>query len=176
MKVKLGFVHLPGIDNILPDTLSRLYEIENPVNELEGDNARLLNRTAIKLPSINDGECITPADSEERKELLLKEHLKGYFGSDTIYHALKRYNPLRPITATLPGDSWGNDLAGPMKTSLIGNNYLLIMVDIATRYCILKPIPDKQSMTIVKTLIDVFSNYGFPRILQSDNGGEFTHI
>ncbi|KAG0858323.1 hypothetical protein G6F16_013423 [Rhizopus arrhizus] len=49
------------------------------------------------------------------------------------------------------------------------------MVDIATRYCILKPIPDKQSMTIVKTLIDVFSNYGFPRVLQSDNGGEFVN-
>ncbi|KAG1351786.1 hypothetical protein G6F61_014684 [Rhizopus arrhizus] len=67
-------------------------------------------------------------------------------------------------------------VAGPMKTSLNGNNYLLIMVDIATRYCILKPIPDKQSMTIVKTLIDVFSNYGFPHILRSNNGGEFTHI
>ncbi|EIE78251.1 hypothetical protein RO3G_02955 [Rhizopus delemar RA 99-880] len=206
LKYDFNVVHLPGIDNILPDTLSRLYEIENPVNELGGDNARLLNRTAIKLPSINDGEYITPADSEERKELLLKEHLKGHFGSDAIYHALKRkgiywnnlkeeavelvkscvpcqqfniikkgYNPLRPITATLPGDSWGIDLAGPMKTSLNGNNYLLIMVDIATRYCILKPIPDKQSMTIVKTLIDVFSNYGFPRVLQSDNGGEFVN-
>ncbi|KAG1246794.1 hypothetical protein G6F57_020098 [Rhizopus arrhizus] len=115
MKVKLGFVHLPGIDNILPDTLSRLYEIENPVNELEGDNARLLNRTAIKLPSINDGECITPADSEERKELLLKEHLKGYFGSDTIYHALKRkdiyWNNLKEEAVELLGQrlSWSHE-------------------------------------------------------------------
>ncbi|KAG0751239.1 hypothetical protein G6F61_013733 [Rhizopus arrhizus] len=49
------------------------------------------------------------------------------------------------------------------------------MVDIATRYCVLKPLPDKQSMTIVKALIDVFSHYGFPRVIQSDNGGEFVN-
>ncbi|CEG71823.1 hypothetical protein RMATCC62417_07492 [Rhizopus microsporus] len=30
-------------------------------------------------------------------------------------------------------------------------------------------------MTIVKTLIDVFSNYGFLRVIQSDNGGEFVN-
>ncbi|KAG1168619.1 hypothetical protein G6F70_009027 [Rhizopus microsporus] len=198
-------VHLPGIDNILPDTLSRLYEIDEPVNELGGDKVRLLNRAASKLPSEDSGEYMTPP-KEERKLILLREHLKGHFGSDAIYHALKRkgiywsnlkedavelvksctpcqqfniikkgYNPLRPITAKLPGDSWGIDLAGPMKTSFSGNNYLLVMVDIATRYCVLKPLPDKQSMTIVKALIDVFSNYGFPRIIQSDNGGEFVN-
>ncbi|KAG1256593.1 hypothetical protein G6F66_014799 [Rhizopus arrhizus] len=44
-------VHLPGVDNILPDTLSRLYEIEDPVNELGGDKLHLLNRAAVKLPS-----------------------------------------------------------------------------------------------------------------------------
>ncbi|KAG1491845.1 hypothetical protein G6F53_013032 [Rhizopus delemar] len=204
---KSELVHLPGVDNILPDTFSRLYEIEDPVNGLGGDKPHLLNRVAVKLPSEDKGEYMTPQDPEERKLLLLREHSKGHFDSDAIYHALKRkginwsnlkneavelvkscipcqqfniikkgYNPLRPITATLPGDSWGIDLAGSMKTSLNGTNYLLIMVDIATRYCVLKSLPDKQSMTIVKALIDVFSHYGFPHVIQYDNGGEFTHI
>jgi len=199
-------VHLPGIDNILPDTLSRLFEVSHPVNELGGDNAYIINRAAIKVPSINSGEYMTPSDPEERKQLLTHEHLQGHFGSDAIYNALKRkgiywnnlkneavdlvksclqcqqfniikkgYNPLRPITATLPGDSWGIDLAGPLKTSLKGNNYLLIMVDIATRFCVLRPIPDKTSMTIVKELVDLFSHYGLPRVIQSDNGTEFVN-
>ena len=199
-------VHLPGIDNILPDTLSRLFEVNHPVNELGGDRAPIINRAAVKVPSINSGEYMTPSDPEERKQLLTHEHLQGHFGSDAIYNALKRkgiywnnlkneavdlvkscvqcqqfniikkgYNPLRPITATLPGDSWGIDLAGPIKTSLKGNNYLLIMVDIATRFCVLRPIPDKTSMTIVKELVDLFSNYGLPRVIQSDNGTEFVN-
>lgn len=57
---------MPGIDNILPDTLSRLYEIDEPVNELGGDKARLLNRAAIKLLSEDSGEYMTPP-KEERK-------------------------------------------------------------------------------------------------------------
>ncbi|ORE01626.1 hypothetical protein BCV72DRAFT_235981, partial [Rhizopus microsporus var. microsporus] len=66
-------VHLPGIDNILPDTLS----------------PHLLNKAVSKLPSEDSGEYMTPP-KEERKLILLREHLKGHFGSDAIYHALKR--------------------------------------------------------------------------------------
>jgi transposase InsO family protein len=200
-------VHLPGIDNILPDTLSRLFESEHPENELGGDKA-LYNKSATidNLPSDDSGEYMTPADPEERKLLLMREHLKGHFASDAIYYGLKRkgiywanlkneaielvkscvqcqqfnivkkgYNPLRPITASLPGDSWGIDLAGPFKTSIQGNNYLLIMVDIATRYCVLKPIPDKSSLSIVKELVNLMVTFGIPRIIQSDNGTEFVN-
>jgi transposase InsO family protein len=200
-------VHLPGIDNILPDTLSRLFEAEEPANELGRDKA-LCNKRAVldTLPSEDSGEYMTPADPQERKLLLMREHLKGHFASDAIYYGLKRkgiywsnlkndaielvkscvscqqfnivkkgYNPLRPITATLPGDSWGIDLAGPFKTSLRGNNYLLIMVDIATRYCVLKPIPDKSSLSIVKELVDLMITFGIPRVIQSDNGTEFVN-
>jgi hypothetical protein len=85
------------------------------------------------------------------------------------------YNPLRPITAPIPGDSWGIDLTGPFKTSIKGNNYLLVIVDIASRFCILRPIPTKTSLTIVKELIDVFTTFGLPCVIQSDNGKEFVN-
>jgi len=49
------------------------------------------------------------------------------------------------------------------------------MVDICTRFCVLRPIPNKQSDTIVKALIQVFCDFGFPRYLQSDNGTEFVN-
>ncbi|KAG1224979.1 hypothetical protein G6F67_009403 [Rhizopus microsporus] len=49
------------------------------------------------------------------------------------------------------------------------------MVDICTRYCVLRPIPDKQASTIARELINVFCEYGLPKILQSDNGGEFVN-
>ena len=200
-------VHLPGIDNKLCDMLSRLFESPNPVNELGEGNLKLISRAAIidkSLPNINSGEYMTPPTPEERKELLIDEHLKGHFGSDAIYYALKRkgiywkdlkneaaeliksctpcqqfnivrkgYHPLRPITCKLPGDSWGLDLAGPFKTSSQGNNYLLIMVDIATRYCVLKPIQDKSALSIVKELVNLISTFGVMRSIQSDNGSEF---
>ena len=36
--------------------------------------------------------------------------------------------------------------------------------------------PISQPKTIVKHLIQVFSNFGYPRILQSDNGSEFKNV
>ncbi|KAJ8651867.1 hypothetical protein O0I10_012560 [Lichtheimia ornata] len=85
------------------------------------------------------------------------------------------YNPLRPIRAYVPGDHWAIDLAGPLTTSKRGNNYLLVLIDICTRFCILRPIPHKQSHTIVQTLVQVFCDFGLPRVLQSDNGTEFVN-
>lgn len=89
--------------------------------------------------------------------------------------AQKGYNPLQPIRAYVPGDHWALDLAGPLTTSSQGNNYLLVLVDICTRFCVLRPIPNKQSQTIVKTLIQIFCDFGLPRVLQSDNGSEFVN-
>ncbi|KAJ8651197.1 hypothetical protein O0I10_013357, partial [Lichtheimia ornata] len=89
--------------------------------------------------------------------------------------AKKGYHPLRPIHAFLPADHWAIDLAGPFRPTFGNNTYLLVMVDICTRYCVLRPIPNKQSDTIVKALIQVFGDYGFPRYLQSDNGTEFVN-
>lgn len=85
------------------------------------------------------------------------------------------YNPLQPIRAYIPGDHWALDLAGPLTTSTQGNNYLLVLVDICTRFCVLRPIPNKQSHTIVSTLIQIFCDFGLPRVLQSDNGSEFVN-
>ena len=87
----------------------------------------------------------------------------------------KGYHPLRPIHAYLPGDHWAIDLAGPFATSHTGNNYLLVMVDICTRFCVLRAIPDKTQDTVVGTVIKIFCDFGFPRYLQSDNGKEFVN-
>lgn len=100
-------VHLPGISNILPDALSRLFEDTPPsANELKGDKVVKYNRqvtiinsddnngdqsksTENSFMSTLSGEYITPP-VEERHLLLMREHIKGHFGSDAIYQALRR--------------------------------------------------------------------------------------
>lgn len=87
----------------------------------------------------------------------------------------KGYNPLKPIISALPGDSWGIDLAGPFTTSVRGNNYLLIMIDQATKFCILRAIPDKSSGTIANEVANVICDFGPFQKLISDNGTEFVN-
>lgn len=212
LQYDFDIVHLPGIKNILPDALSRLFEQPLPLkhaNELVGDKNVMNNRKATKhnvnestLEDIND-DFLTPP-LEDRPLLLMREHRKGHFGSDALYHSLRRqgiywtnlkneavelvkqcpqcqkhniaqkgYNPLRPIISSLPGDSWGIDLAGPFTTSTRGNNYLCVMIDHASKYCVLEPIPDKLATTIAKVVANLICDLGPMRKLVSDRGAEF---
>jgi putative transposase len=85
----------------------------------------------------------------------------------------KGYHPLKSITSNGPGEHWAIDLAGPFPTSHRGNHYLFVMVDIFSKYVILEAIPDKTSVTIARVLVNTFCKFGFPKVLQSDNGTEF---
>ncbi|SAL96875.1 hypothetical protein [Absidia glauca] len=87
----------------------------------------------------------------------------------------KGYHPLASITANAPGDHWAIDLAGEFNETHNGNVYILVMIDICTRFVIIRPIPDKTAVTIANALIDVFCTFGFPKIIQSDNGSEFVN-
>ncbi|EIE92672.1 hypothetical protein RO3G_17383 [Rhizopus delemar RA 99-880] len=86
----------------------------------------------------------------------------------------KGYHPLRSIYSYYPGDHYAIDLGGPMHTtSISNNNYFMVIIDVCTRFCILRALADKKADTILRALIDVFCIMGFPTKLQSDNGTEF---
>ena len=208
-------VHLPGLQNVLPDNLSRLF---TPSEPLEGgsdikitalrkstsDNPHVFKMTNRKTPK----DMMTPPDTDRKAELEAA-HLKvGHAGAEHIVRYLqyyqglswgsilqdavktvsscpecmkyniakKGYNPLRPVYAYIPGDAWGMDLASFNKTSTSGNNYLFLMVDLCTRFVILRALPNKQSNTIVKAVLDVISTFGICRSIQHDNGREFKNF
>ena len=55
-----------------------------------------------------------------------------------------------------------------------GNRFILSVIDHLTRFVILIPIKDKATRTIVRHLIErVFSVFGCPEALHSDQGEEF---
>ena len=66
------------------------------------------------------------------------------------------------------------DLA-TLPTSTRGNNYLLVLIDIFTRFAWLRPLPDKTGINVAKTLMNIFMDFTFPKIIQSDNGTEFVN-
>lgn len=85
----------------------------------------------------------------------------------------KGYHPLTNIVAHRPFDHVAIDLAGPLPVSSTGHIYLLVLTDICTKYIVIRPLRNKQSDTVAKALIKIFGDYGFPFIIQSDNGTEF---
>ncbi|MEZ0208637.1 MAG: RNase H-like domain-containing protein [Candidatus Paceibacterota bacterium] len=83
------------------------------------------------------------------------------------------FHPLRTINATYPFDHVAIDLGQIATTSTKGNNYFLVLADICTRFVLIRALPDKAALTVARTLYQLFTDFGLPKILQSDNGSEF---
>lgn len=55
-----------------------------------------------------------------------------------------------------------------------GFKWIMNYQDHLTKFCVLRPLPDKTAAGVAKELVEVFCLLGAPHILQSDNGREFT--
>jgi transposase InsO family protein len=88
--------------------------------------------------------------------------------------AKKGYHPLKAIHATLPGEHLAMDLAQfPKSTNK--KVYALVVVDICTRFVFLRSLKSKDACVIAKKLLNLFRDIGPPKIIQSDNGSEFSN-
>ena len=194
----------PGVMNILPDHLSRLFPAAMH-RKYVSNHDHIVNAYMHVLQSPDNAHKVV-LDKKQQMKILDTTHMLGHLGANAMVRSIhaeqltwpylandclawvkkcpecqrynisqKGYHPLKAIHAELPGDHMAMDLAGPFTQSERGNVYLLVVVDVCTRFVFLKPTPDKQAITIGKALFDIFCMIGFPRILQSDNGTEFVN-
>ena len=85
------------------------------------------------------------------------------------------YHPPRSVLPDGVFDHICMDLGDFNTTSSSGNNFVLVVVDYFSRFTILRALPDKHSHTIAKELLSIFCLFGFPKIINSDNGSEFVN-
>jgi hypothetical protein len=85
------------------------------------------------------------------------------------------FHPLRLIAADLPMDHLAIDLA-QMKTSRDGLNYILVVIDLCTRFAWLFALPDKSGAAVAAAIKSLIAQCGKPLVIQSDNGSEFRNL
>jgi transposase InsO family protein len=92
------------------------------------------------------------------------------------YNIGKRgFHPQKSIQAELPFDHVAVDNFKMESTSPRGYNYVLTMVDLATRFVFLAPLENERASTIARRLWEWFCMFGMPKIIQSDNGTAFVN-
>ena len=84
------------------------------------------------------------------------------------------FHPARSVTAARPGDHYQIDLA-QFPRSLEGHTFCLVLVDVFTGFVVLKPILNKEASTIARAVWEICCVIGIPKVLQSDNGTEFSN-
>lgn len=105
----------------------------------------------------------------------LREEVKTQIGTCGVCKMAKVQPPLTrvPMGAsrrpTMPFEMLALDHWGPVTRSRKGNKYLLVIVDLFTKYVFLKPCPNTQATRVTTVLEEVFSKFGTPRIMITDN-------
>ena len=82
--------------------------------------------------------------------------------------------PLQPIEVNEPFVFWAMDYMGPLPETSRGNKHLLVVMDHFTKWCEVFPTADQKASTIAEILVNrVFSRFGPPTIIHSDQGRNF---
>lgn len=192
-------VHRPGILNILPDTLSRLFPETGFKLEPSKPHGPPQSLHSMERP-------ISQMSQDERSKAIETAHIQGHFGQKVTlarliadgrtWPSMRRdveeylktcqacqrfnivkhgYHPLSPITAAFPMDHIAIDTALSFPTSATGKNVLLVIMCVHSRFCWLRALPDKTATSVASSLFSIFCDFGFPKIIQSDNGTEFVN-
>lgn len=79
-----------------------------------------------------------------------------------------------PRNKAFPWKELAIDIVGPILVSINGNRFILTILDRFTGWAEAFALPSVETPIIVKTLMDnVFSRFGLPKLIFSDNGPNF---
>lgn len=85
------------------------------------------------------------------------------------------FHPARFITADGPWDHLQIDTSVHLPASPDGFTTLLVVIDVFTGFILLRAVKTSSAEIVAHELWDIFSTFGLPKIIQSDNGPEFTN-
>lgn len=109
----------------------------------------------------------------------MRQHVRDYIGTCTHCRTLTPSNTQHPRgtlpTPPCPFHTWNIDLVGPFKRDRRGRQFLLTAVDYLTGWCEAIPISSKKSALVHEVIrTEIVARYGLPKVIITDNGGEFT--
>lgn len=82
--------------------------------------------------------------------------------------------PLRPVPAVgEPFDHVIVDCVGPLPKTKSGNQFLLTIMCVTTRFAEAVPLRKITALSVIKALTKFFTTFGLPRVVQTDQGTNF---
>ena len=82
---------------------------------------------------------------------------------------IKKKTTFNSVIANYPGDCFQIDIIVYNKYEIHKYKYILVIIDVYSRFVQVKPLTSRENPVINKNIISIFENMGFPYRLQSDN-------
>ena len=158
--------HKPGIENIVPDTLSRAYSNAIDHNLLYSLHCTLchpgITRMMAYIRSRNFAFSVEEVKKMTNSCVTCNECKPRFFKPETT--------PL--IKSTKAFERLNLDFKGPLP-SATRNKYILTVVDEYSRFPFAFPCSDMTTVTVIKCLTQLFAIFGYPGFVHSDRGPSF---
>ncbi|XP_022160133.1 KRAB-A domain-containing protein 2-like [Myzus persicae] len=123
-------------------------------------------------PMKENSDIIFYVHDEELYDILLNIHLSiGHGGRDRMIE--KKGIVTNPMIFSELNSRCQLDLIDYQSQADGEYKFVLVYQDHLTKFCILKPLKSKRAEEVAYCLIDIFTVFGAPSVLQSDNGREF---
>ena len=108
----------------------------------------------------------------------MDKQISDYLGSCPNCHIHKgrphpKVHTRRYPLPTRPWESVSIDLIGRLPITANKSRFILVAVDFLTRYTVAVPLMTRSAKEVAMALSKIFCEHGVPRIVLSDNGGEF---
>lgn len=88
--------------------------------------------------------------------------------------SFKGTGKMKLFSALRPFEQISVDIVGPMPITNEGYRYIVTMIDKFSRLCMLVPVMDIKTMSVVHAIDQWYAFYGAPEAILSDNGSQFT--
>ena len=83
--------------------------------------------------------------------------------------------PLQPQVCIEPFEKWALDFVGPINPPSKQKKYILVCTDYVTKWVEAKALPSATENSVVQFLFeDIFTRFGVPREIVTDQGSQFT--
>jgi hypothetical protein len=179
-------LHVPGIDNVVADTLSRAF------SHRVGEDMPITDDEKMSILQSVHNEIVGHHGINKTLDLLkaaniswpgIKSDVTKFINSCLICQKIKRSNHLFKgsseyhLHGSYPMETLSCDTIGPLPTDEFGNSYILAIVDNFSKFIQLFPIHSTTAMEYVTNFIKHIGIFGVPKSIRTDGGTQFTaHI
>ena len=110
----------------------------------------------------------------------LDEHVRQVTESCTVCQhwtlGTRKFHPRQRISSAMPWDHIQFDLITSFPEDVNGFQYILVVVDVFTGFVILKKLRTRKAKPLLEALWKIFTLFGIPKLIQSDNEAAFTSV
>jgi hypothetical protein len=152
--------------------------VKTTVRNNDGTETEIESQVAKDIPDEMAQELMT----ELKKWRFIRNDCREFLRRCPCCQKMNRIKiPIHTKPYILSGDApmqkLNVDLIGPLPIDTKGNKYILVIIDMFTRFTELIPVPDATAETTAAELFRHFGRYGAAEKLWSDNGPNFiSHI